>query len=139
WPTVQRIDSSNEGTVTIDCDDDAEEESIKRNPWSFIKGLDLSEENLNSKIIKLEIRYCPSVKDGWSNLFKKVNLTGENILRFSFVTDDRSNSTKPADIPPNFFENMPNIEILNLGKNKLITIPKLSTLKNLQSINLRYS
>lgn len=72
---------------------------------------------------------------GWSELFQKLNLNGSDMERFSYVTEDTFD--EPVFIPPNFFNNMPNIKVLNLRHNKLTSVPDLSSLKNLTSINFR--
>lgn len=68
---------------------------------------------------------------------KKLNISGKYMNRFSFITEDQSDSDQSVNIPSNFFTNMPNIEALNLRHNKLTSIPDLSTLKDLKSLNLR--
>lgn len=35
----------------------------KTDPWSYIKGMDLSAHQVNAKIVRLEVRYCPPVTD----------------------------------------------------------------------------
>lgn len=55
---VQRLDVNNEASLTVQCN-----ESNKTDPWSYIKGMDLSADQVYAKIVRLEIKYCPIVQD----------------------------------------------------------------------------